>query len=88
MDYFFATFFTVEAIMKIIAFGFVLEENSYLRDSWSQLDFFIVLTSLIDIMFEDIELSFVRILRLLRTLRPLRFISRNKSLKLIVSALL
>lgn len=34
--------------MKMIAFGFVLTPHSYLRDGWSLLDFFIVMTSLLD----------------------------------------
>ena len=38
--------------------------------------------------FEGINLSFIKILRLLRTLRPLRFISHNLSMKLVVTALL
>lgn len=52
------------------------------------MDFFIVVSSLIDISVESINLSVVKILRLLRTLRPLRFISHNRSMKLIVTALL
>lgn len=35
IDYFLAAFFLVEAIMKAIAFGFVVNKNSYLRESWS-----------------------------------------------------
>lgn len=88
IDIFFAVFFTMECIMKVIALGFVEEENSYLRESWNILDFFIVIASLIDISFSGINLSFVKILRLLRTLRPLRFITHNRSMKILVSALL
>ena len=65
-----------------------MDKNSYLREAWSQLDFFIVISSLIDASVETIDLSVVKILRLLRTLRPLRFISHNRSMKLIVTALL
>lgn len=36
----------------------------------------------------DFDLPFIRILRMLRVLRPLRFISRNVGLKMIVVALL
>lgn len=35
LDYTFATFFTIEALIKIIAFGFFIDESSYLRESWS-----------------------------------------------------
>jgi hypothetical protein len=81
-------FFCIECLMKTIAFGFVLSPNSYLRESWSQLDFFIVVTSVIDLLISDINLGFVKIFRLLRTLRPLRFITHNRNLKLIVATLL
>jgi hypothetical protein len=84
----FTIFFTIEAIMKIVAFGFVLNPYAYLTESWSQLDFFIVLISWVDIAVTSVDLSFVRILKLLRTLRPLRFISHNVQMKLVVTALL
>lgn len=40
-------FFTLEAILKILSLGFVLDEESYLRDIWNKIDFTIVITSLI-----------------------------------------
>jgi hypothetical protein len=88
IDRSFTVFFAIEATLKALALGFVLNDGSYLRESWSQLDFFIVCASIVDMAFSDIDLSFIRILRLLRTLRPLRFISHNKSMKLVVTALL
>jgi len=86
-DSFFTWSFTLECLIKILALGFTMDEGSYLRDSWSQLDFFIVITSLIDFFLRNVDLPFIKILRLLRTLRPLRVISHNKSLRLIVTAL-
>jgi hypothetical protein len=74
-DWFFAIFFGIEFLFKVIAYGFVTEESTYLRDSWNILDFIIVICSFIDISVSAINLSFVKILRLLRTLRPLRLIS-------------
>lgn len=65
-----------------------MDENSYLTESWSQLDFFIVISSTIDMSFESIDLPVIKVLRLLRTLRPLRFISHNVNLKVVVIALL
>ncbi|CAD8079150.1 unnamed protein product [Paramecium primaurelia] len=88
IDIFFAVFFGVEMCMKIIAFGLIQQESSYLRESWNILDFFIVIASFIDVSVSTINLSFVKILRLLRTLRPLRFITHNRSMKILVSALL
>ena len=75
MNFFFAFFFGVESVMKIISFGFVLDKSSYLRDNWNRLDFIIVICSFIDVFVSQIDLSFVKILRLLRALRPLRLIS-------------
>ena len=88
LDLFFTALFTVECVMKIVSFGFVQDNNSYLRESWSQMDFFIVVTSLIDATFSGVNIPIIKILRLLRILRPLRFISHNSSMKTIVIALL
>ena len=74
--------------MKIIAFGFVICEGSYLTESWSQLDFFIVCVSIIDMASSNVNIPALKILRLLRILRPLRFISHNRNLKIIVIALM
>lgn len=75
LNYFFAFFFGVESCLKIISFGFILDSGSYLRDNWNRLDFIIVVCSFIDVFVDTIDLSFVKILRLLRALRPLRLIS-------------
>ena len=64
-----------------------MDKGSYLRESWNCLDFFIVITSLIDLIFTNINLPFLKVLRLLRTLRPLRFISHNIGMKMIVITL-
>lgn len=39
----FLVIFTVECIMKIIAYGFVAHPGAYLRNGWNFLDFTIVL---------------------------------------------
>lgn len=65
-----------------------MDEGSYLRESWNQLDFFIVNSSIIDMSTENLQMPFIRIFRMLRVLRPLRFITTNVALKMIVSALL
>ena len=39
---YFVAFFTLEMIVKVIAYGFVLHKRSYLRDAWNCIDFFIV----------------------------------------------
>lgn len=85
---FFNYAFIVEMCVKIIAMGLVMDNGSYLEDSWNQLDFFIVMSSIADMSLTGFDLPFIRILRMLRVLRPLRFISRNVGLRMIVVALL
>lgn len=80
--------FLFECVTKITALGFVMDNGSYLRESWNQLDLFIVVTSMLDMMLTGVDLPIIKILRLLRTLRPLRVISHNVAMKLIVSSLM
>jgi hypothetical protein len=47
-DLIFQLFFTAEMTIKIIAFGFAMDENCYLTESWNKLDGFIVSTGLMD----------------------------------------
>lgn len=42
VEYVFLVIFTLEAIMKIIAYGFMLHSGAYLRNGWNILDFIIV----------------------------------------------
>jgi hypothetical protein len=61
--------------------------SNYIRDNWNKVDGLCVALSLLE-MTMDNDYSLMKVLRLARVLRPLRFISRNKSMKLIVIALL
>lgn len=72
-------------MMKIFAYGFVLNKGAYIRDLWNVLDFVIVITSLLPIII-DIGFS-VSALRAIRVLRPLRTITKVKALKMIVRTL-
>ena len=45
-EYVFLVIFTGEAILKIIAYGFLLHPGSYLRSGWNFLDFVIVVIGL------------------------------------------
>ena len=40
--------FIFEMSVKIISLGFLFDENTYLRDNWSQLDFIIVMFGIVD----------------------------------------
>lgn len=88
VDLLITIFFLLEALTKCISLGFIQDDGSYLRESWNQLDFFIVCASIFDLMFIGVDIPAIKVLRLLRTLRPLRFISHNSDMKLIVTALL
>jgi len=39
----FVVIFTLEAIMKVVAYGFVFHPGAYLRNGWNVLDFVIVI---------------------------------------------
>lgn len=43
MNMIFTLIYTGEAILKIIAFGFVLHKNSYLREAWNCIDLIVVI---------------------------------------------
>ena len=89
--------FLLECLVKVFAMGFTLDEGSYLRDNWNKIDIIIVICSFFD--FQNLftkyfssgngnsSVQFLKVIRLLRTLRPLRFISHNVQLKLIITSL-
>ena len=83
----FTALFTLEIVLKSIAHGLVLHRGAYLRNGWNDVDFIVVLASLLNLALSSFDISFVRTLRLLRCLRPLRVISRNPGMKLVVNAL-
>ena len=96
-DIVFNFFFYIEFGLKVVGEGFVWENGTYLSDNWNKLDFIIVVVSMFDMqtIYNNFTgqsskggISFFRVLRLLRTLRPLRFISHNVQLKLIVKSLM
>jgi len=87
LDFIFNYLFIMECVLKILALGFAMDEGSYLRDSWNKLDFFIVTTSIVDMMLTGTEIPALKVLRMLRMIRPLRVISHNPQLKMIVAAL-
>lgn len=77
--------FTLESLLKIIAFGFVMSPKTYLRDGWNQLDFIVVLAA----WFSKLpELINFKILRSLRLLRPLKSLSKLEQLRILVNSIL
>ena len=87
LDFIFNYLFIMEFVLKVIALGFAMDDGSYMRDGWNRLDFFIVTTSIIDMMLTNTDIPALKVLRMLRMIRPLRVISHNPQLKMIVAAL-
>jgi voltage-dependent calcium channel L type alpha-1D len=70
--------YTVEAVLKIIAYGFFVHPKSYLRDSWNGFDFLVLIISYISML---PSLPNLKVLRVLRVLKPLRSINAVPSMK-------
>lgn len=77
--------FATEATLKIIGMGFALGSNSYMRDAWNWLDFFVVLSSLLTALPGIENVSGLRTFRLFR---PLRSLSTLPSMRILVGTLL
>lgn len=91
LDIVFTSLFAAEAVMKIVALGFILHEKSYMRNAWNLLDIAVVV---IGIVLEALpsksnvrNVRPLRVLRTLRALRPLRLISWNAGMRIVVNAL-
>lgn len=79
--------FWIEFMMKVLANGLIFNgKQSYLRNPWNIIDFFIVIISILSI-FTSNDLSFFKVIRVMRLLRPLKVIQRNEGLKVAVQAL-
>lgn len=71
--------------------GFVIGKGTYLRDAFNILDFVIVLFSILNWILDNlsgVSVSFLRGFRALRALRPLRMVSKNDGMKIVVNSLL
>ncbi|GCC21202.1 hypothetical protein chiPu_0019669, partial [Chiloscyllium punctatum] len=81
IEYIFLIIFTIEAILKIIVYGFLFHPDAYLRNFWNILDFVIVFVGLCTVALEHLSPSAksagfdVKALRAFRVLRPLRLVS-------------
>lgn len=88
MDMLFTVIFTLEMLMKLIAFGVYFgDDGAYFRDAWNCMDGFIVIIGIVGKAVSGYNLGWVRALRTMRVLRPLRVISRVPELKVVVNAL-
>jgi hypothetical protein len=85
--------FIIECVCKVLVLSF----RDYIASGWNKLDFLIVSTSCLDLGLtyglqgQEVDVSALKIfrmLRILRALRPLRIIARAKGLKILVRVLL
>eukprot|EP00756_Hemistasia_phaeocysticola_P022354 Hpha_TRINITY_DN15829_c1_g11::TRINITY_DN15829_c1_g11_i1::g.191195::m.191195 len=77
--------FATEALIKIVALGFVIHKGSYLRSYWNVLDFVVVLIGVINVFIG--RGSGITLLRALRVLRPLRITSKLPKLRVLIKTL-
>jgi hypothetical protein len=86
----FTVVFSIEMIVKIIAFGFYSGgSQTYMKDPWSYLDFLVVISSWVGEIMVGLNLDMVNlsVLRIFRVLRPLKSVSKLPKLKRLLSAL-
>eukprot|EP00755_Sulcionema_specki_P010005 Sspe_Gene.45228::Locus_22352_Transcript_1_1_Confidence_1.000_Length_6852::g.45228::m.45228 len=77
-------FFLVEMLVAVVAHGLVMHRSAYMRDPWNIIDFFVVLTGVLELLVPFADLGS---LRLLRILRPLRTVKRVKGMALVFETL-
>ena len=91
-DSIFLYFYTVEAGLKILGFGFIVTEKAYLKDYWNILDFFVIIMGWVSFILERAmngkKISGLAGLRAFRILRPLKTVKSIKGLRRLVVALL
>ncbi|KFQ45505.1 Voltage-dependent L-type calcium channel subunit alpha-1S, partial [Nestor notabilis] len=99
IEYAFLIFFAIEAMLKIIAYGFLFHTDAYLRNGWNVLDFSIVSLGLITMTLEKVNAKEggssggkggfdVKALRAFRVLRPLRLVSGVPSLQVVLNSII
>nr|AIW80051.1 voltage-gated sodium channel Nav1.9 variant a [Mus musculus] len=86
-EYVFIGIYVLEAVIKILARGFIVDEFSYLRDPWNWLDFIVIGTAIAPCFLGN-KVNNLSTLRTFRVLRALKAISVISGLKVIVGALL
>lgn len=81
----FISIFLVEFVLKVIAMGFILKKNSYLRTPINYIDFICVIVGILELTSWNVE-SFM-ILRILKVLKPLRSVKAVPQLQLLIKSL-
>jgi hypothetical protein len=84
----FSYIFIVECVVKIMAMGFIVHKNSYLRDAWNIIDLIVVMSSLVEMFEIGTSGGSIKALRVLRVFRPLRSIKTLPSMRQLIESLL
>ncbi|XP_052789506.1 voltage-dependent calcium channel type A subunit alpha-1-like [Mya arenaria] len=85
-EIYFLGIFCFEALLKIVALGFILHKGSYLRSVWNIMDFVVVVTGFITITATSSSVD-LRTLRAVRVLRPLKLVSGIPSLQVVLKSI-
>lgn len=80
IDKVFLIIYTCEMVLKIIAYGFIMQAHTYLRDSWNVLDFVVVILGWVSMKYADQDISAIRVIRILRPLRTINSMPGMSSL--------
>jgi voltage-dependent calcium channel T type alpha-1I len=88
LEVFFLYAYTVEMLLKMLAYGILGNKNCYLHDGWCQLDFVVVSCAWAPILLTGIDLPNVNSLRALRAFRALRAMKIIPGLKVIVEGIM
>ena len=86
MEWVYLYIFTFELCVKVLAYGFLMHSDAYLRDAWCQLDFVVVTLAWLPILFPD--LGNYSVIRSVRALRPLRALKRVPGMPVLVGSIL
>lgn len=86
MDFVFKIIFVAEMAIKLLAMGLIWGRDAYLRSAWNWLDGIVVVVSIVGMVTSG-STGFLKTLRILRAFRPLRVISRNENLKVVVQTI-
>jgi len=78
--------FTMEVVIKTVAYGFVMPKAAYIHDSWNKIDLLVVVLGLLNYV-PGMD-NGTSVLRTVRLLRPLRTISSNPGLRISCTALI
>ncbi|XP_065647840.1 voltage-dependent N-type calcium channel subunit alpha-1B isoform X3 [Hydra vulgaris] len=80
--------FGTEALLKIIANGFILHPHSYLRSLWNVIDFVVIVISIVTLPGNGLAQVNVKSLRAIRVLRPLKLITGIPSLHVVMTSIM